>query len=70
MEQTEKSTAERRKFFGVLALGAAAVAAAALNPLRLFSGKNNKHQTAQSSVTITPNPMAVQRTLKGTAHNG
>jgi hypothetical protein len=70
MEHNERPSASRRKFFGVLGLGAAAVAAAAVNPLRFITGRRNKQQSAQSSVTITPNPMAVQRTFKGTAHNG
>jgi len=70
MKHTEKSSADRRTFFGILGAGAAAAIAAAFNPLRLFAGRHTTTHPVRSSVTITPNPMAVQRTSKGAAHNG
>jgi hypothetical protein len=70
MTEQEKPSADRRKVIGVLAVGAAAVLAATVTPLRVLTGKRRTTPAVQSTVTITPNPMAVQRTSKGAAHNG
>jgi hypothetical protein len=72
MIPSEKTSPGRRKFFGALGLGAAAFVAAAKNPFSFLSTAKSVGGSADtaSGVTITPNPMAVQRTKKGAAHHG
>jgi hypothetical protein len=70
MSSSEKTSLGRRKFFGALALGAAGVVAAVSNPFSLFKRMNGGTSGAHAVVTITPNPMAVQRTKQGAAHHG
>ena len=70
MKKIAAVSVDRRKFFATLTIGALAAATGAINPLRLFTGKKNPLIPARPSVTITPNPMAVQRTIKDTTHNG
>lgn len=68
---SKKTSPERRKFFGMLALGAAAFIGAAKNPLALVAGARNRRRSDGTPVvTITPNPLAVERTRKGAAHHG
>jgi hypothetical protein len=60
---------DRIKFIGTFAIGAAAMLAVTAIPFRRYMKKRNP-TTTHAQITITPNPMAVERTRKGAAHHG
>ncbi|HLP16045.1 MAG TPA: hypothetical protein VK470_07295 [Bacteroidota bacterium] len=71
MTSSEKTSLGRRRFFGAIGLGAAALVAVARNPFTMvFGQRRGAKRVGTTDVTISPNPMAVQRTKKGAAYHG